>query len=73
MRVDTAQRDERGVAPLSLELGKISRRHLPALAGDLKKPVLVNLTLDASQQAECLPGFEAVDVLAHVARVRFCS
>ena len=67
------QRHEGGVAPLRLELGQISGRHLASLASDLEQPVLVNLTLDAGRQVERLPGFEAVDVLAHVARVRLYS
>lgn len=38
--------------------------HLPALAGDLGQPVLVNLALDVGGQAKRLPGFEALDALA---------
>ena len=68
---DGGQRDEGGVAPLRLELGQISGRHLAALAGDLEQPVLVNQPFDASRQVERLPGFQALDVFEHVARVRF--
>ena len=70
-RAFDGQCNERGVAPLRLELGQIGGRHLTALAGDLEQPVLVDLTLDAGRQVERLPSFETVDVLAHVARIRF--
>ena len=59
------QCDERGIAPLRLELGQIGGRHLTALAGDLEQPVLMNLMLDTGRQVKRLPSFEAVDMLAH--------
>ncbi len=57
-------------APLRLELGQVSGRHLAALAGDLEQPVLVHRPFDAGRQIERLPRLEAFDVFEHVPRVR---
>ncbi len=64
------ERHQGGVAPLRLELGQVGWRHLTALAGDLEQPVLVHQPFDAGRQVERLPGFQALDVFEHVARVR---
>ncbi len=61
---------EGGVAPLRLELGQVSGRHLATLAGNLEQPVLVNQPLDAGRQVERLPCLEAFNVFQHVTGVR---
>ena len=64
------KRHERRVAPLRLELGQVSRRHLRTLAGNLQQAILVDQTLGAGRQFDRLQRFQALDVLQHVARVR---
>ncbi len=65
------QRYQRGIASLHLELCQISRRHLATFTSDFEQAVLVNLPLDACGQIKCLPGFQALNMFEHVARVRF--